>query len=160
MIIPRSGPECADLLVGWWVGGNSTIALICKSVQNIWWSLRKELVWICLAIHIWRVYSVTCQLLVQKAVQMISCQTWRGYEVVSYRWECGTSSTQTLSIKIIEWPRQIHGHGAAKEIPSPPVNGPKDPWPCVLSLPGAQGGFVGDPTSLARDSIYRVPFHV
>ena len=29
----------------------------------------------------------------------------------------------------------------------------KDPWPRVLSLPGAQGGFVGDPTSLARNSI-------
>ncbi len=28
------------------------------------------------------------------------------------------------------------------------------PWPRVLSLPGAQGGFVGDPTSLARDNIY------
>ena len=27
------------------------------------------------------------------------------------------------------------------------------PWPRVLSLPGAQGGFVGDPTSLARDNI-------
>ena len=36
---------------------------------------------------------------------------------------------------------------------SPPVNGPKDPWPSVLSLPGAQGGFVGDPTPLARDNI-------
>ncbi len=33
----------------------------------------------------------------------------------------------------------------------PPVDGPKDPWPRVLSLPGAQGGFVEDPTSLARD---------
>ncbi len=38
----------------------------------------------------------------------------------------------------------------------PPVNGPKDPLPCVLSLPGAQGGFVGDPTSLARDNIYNL----
>ena len=36
---------------------------------------------------------------------------------------------------------------------SPPVNRPKDPWPRVLSLPGAQGGFVGGPTSLARDNI-------
>ncbi len=27
------------------------------------------------------------------------------------------------------------------------------PWPCVLSLPRAQGGFVGDPTSLERDNI-------
>ncbi len=36
---------------------------------------------------------------------------------------------------------------------SPPVKGPKDPWPRVLSLPVAQGGFVGDPTSLARDNI-------
>ncbi len=35
----------------------------------------------------------------------------------------------------------------------PPVNGPKDPWPHVLSLPWAQGGFVGDPTSLAHDNI-------
>ncbi len=26
-------------------------------------------------------------------------------------------------------------------------------WPRVLLLPGAQGGFVGDPTSLARDNI-------
>ncbi len=34
------------------------------------------------------------------------------------------------------------------------MNGPKDPWPRVLSLPGAQGGFVGDPTSLARGNIY------
>ncbi len=33
------------------------------------------------------------------------------------------------------------------------MNGPKDPWPRVLSLPGAQDGFVGDPTSLARDNI-------
>ncbi len=37
---------------------------------------------------------------------------------------------------------------------SPPVNGPKDPWPRVLSLPGAQGGFVGDPTLLARDNMF------
>ena len=37
---------------------------------------------------------------------------------------------------------------------SPPVNGPNDPWPRVLSLPGAQGGFVRDPTSLARDNIF------
>ena len=37
---------------------------------------------------------------------------------------------------------------------NPPVNGPKDPWPRVLSLPGAQGGFVGDPTSLAHDNMY------
>ena len=29
----------------------------------------------------------------------------------------------------------------------------KDPWPRVLSLPRAQGGFVGDPISLARDNI-------
>ena len=33
------------------------------------------------------------------------------------------------------------------------MDGPKDPWPRVLSLPGAQGGFVGDPTSLAHDNI-------
>ncbi len=32
----------------------------------------------------------------------------------------------------------------------PPVDGPKDLWPRVLSLPG---GFVGDPASLARDNI-------
>ena len=32
-------------------------------------------------------------------------------------------------------------------------NGLKDPWPRVLSLPGAQGGFVGDPTLLACDNI-------
>ncbi len=37
---------------------------------------------------------------------------------------------------------------------SPPVNGPKDPRPHVLSLPGAQGGFVWDPASLARNNIY------
>ena len=30
----------------------------------------------------------------------------------------------------------------------PPVDGPKDPWPRVLSLPER---FVGDPASLARD---------
>ncbi len=35
-------------------------------------------------------------------------------------------------------------------------NGPKDPWPRVLSLPGAQGGFVGDPTSLTRDNMFQV----
>ena len=34
------------------------------------------------------------------------------------------------------------------------MDGPKDPWPRVLSLPGAQGGFVGDPTLLARDTIF------
>ena len=34
---------------------------------------------------------------------------------------------------------------------SPPVNRPKDPWPCVLSLAGAQVRFVGDPASLAHD---------
>ncbi len=34
----------------------------------------------------------------------------------------------------------------------PPVDGPKDPWPRVLSLPGR---FVGDPASLARDNILR-----
>ncbi len=33
----------------------------------------------------------------------------------------------------------------------PPVDGPKDPWPRVLSLAGR---FVGDPASLARDNIY------
>ncbi len=33
------------------------------------------------------------------------------------------------------------------------IDGPKDPWPSVLSLPGAQGGFVGDPTLLACDNI-------
>ncbi len=27
--------------------------------------------------------------------------------------------------------------------------------PRVLSLPGAQGGFVGDPTLLARDNIFQ-----
>ena len=32
----------------------------------------------------------------------------------------------------------------------PPVDGPKDPWPRVLSLPE---WFVGDPVSLARDNI-------
>ncbi len=32
----------------------------------------------------------------------------------------------------------------------PPVDGPKDPWRCVLSLPER---FVGDPASLARDNI-------
>ncbi len=32
----------------------------------------------------------------------------------------------------------------------PPVDGPKDPWPRVLSLPER---FVGDPVSLARDNI-------
>ena len=33
----------------------------------------------------------------------------------------GTTPTKTctLSIKKIEWPRQIHSHGAAKEIPCP-----------------------------------------
>ncbi len=35
----------------------------------------------------------------------------------------------------------------------PPVNRPKDPWPCVLSLPVAQDGFVVDPTLPARDNI-------
>ncbi len=34
----------------------------------------------------------------------------------------------------------------------PPVDGPKDPWPRVLSLPER---FVGDPASLARDNIYK-----
>ena len=32
----------------------------------------------------------------------------------------------------------------------PPVDGPKDPWPRVLSLPE---WFVGDPVSLARNTI-------
>ncbi len=32
----------------------------------------------------------------------------------------------------------------------PPVDGPKDPWPLVLSLPER---FVGDPVSLARDNM-------
>ncbi len=32
----------------------------------------------------------------------------------------------------------------------PPVDGPKEPWPRVLSLPER---FVGDPASLARDNI-------
>ncbi len=40
-----------------------------------------------------------------------------------------------------------------------PVDGPKDPWPRVLSLPGAHGGFVGDPTSLARDNINNITSH-
>ncbi len=34
----------------------------------------------------------------------------------------------------------------------PPVDGPKDPWPRVLSLPER---FVGEPASLARDTINR-----
>ncbi len=34
----------------------------------------------------------------------------------------------------------------------PPVDGPNDPWPRVLSLPGR---FVGDPASLARDNTYQ-----
>ena len=33
----------------------------------------------------------------------------------------------------------------------PPVDGPKDPWPRVLSLPE---WFVGDPASPARDNIF------
>ncbi len=33
------------------------------------------------------------------------------------------------------------------------MDGPKDPCPRVLSLPEAQGGFVGDPASQARDNI-------
>ena len=33
----------------------------------------------------------------------------------------------------------------------PPVDGPKDPWPRVLSLPGR---FIGDPASLACDNMY------
>ncbi len=32
----------------------------------------------------------------------------------------------------------------------PPVDGPKDPWPCLLSL---LERFVGDAASLARDNI-------
>ncbi len=35
----------------------------------------------------------------------------------------------------------------------PPVDGPKDPWLRVLSLPGR---FVGDPASLARENIFFV----
>ena len=35
----------------------------------------------------------------------------------------------------------------------PPVDGPKDPWPRVLSLPGR---FVGDPASLARDNHHHI----
>ncbi len=35
-------------------------------------------------------------------------------------------------------------------VKGPPVDGPKDPWPRVLSLPGR---FVGDPASLAHDNI-------
>ncbi len=36
----------------------------------------------------------------------------------------------------------------------PPVDGPKDPWPRVLSLPER---FVGDPASLASDNMYMEP---
>ncbi len=36
---------------------------------------------------------------------------------------------------------------------SPTVNGTNDTWPRVMSLSGAQGGFVGDPASLAHDNI-------
>ncbi len=36
------------------------------------------------------------------------------------------------------------------------VDGPNDPWPCVLSLPER---FVGDPASLARDSIVTLWAH-
>ncbi len=39
----------------------------------------------------------------------------------------------------------------------PPVDGPKDPWPRVLSLPGR---FVGDPASLARDNIYLLTYTI
>ncbi len=35
----------------------------------------------------------------------------------------------------------------------PPVDGPKDSWPRVLSLPER---FVGDPASLARDNMLRI----
>ena len=35
----------------------------------------------------------------------------------------------------------------------PPVDGPKDPWPRVLSLPER---FVGDPASLAHDSVIAI----
>ncbi len=38
----------------------------------------------------------------------------------------------------------------ANQMSGPPVDGPKDPWPRVLSLPER---FVGDPASLARDNI-------
>ncbi len=34
------------------------------------------------------------------------------------------------------------------------VGSPENRHISVLSLPGAQGGFVGDPTSLACDNIY------
>ena len=40
------------------------------------------------------------------------------------------------------------------------MDGPMDPWPSVLSLPGR---FVGDPASLARDNIYislQMAFHI
>ncbi len=40
----------------------------------------------------------------------------------------------------------------------PPVNGPKDPWSRVLSLPGALGGLLETP-SRQHMPIYR-PFHV
>ncbi len=33
------------------------------------------------------------------------------------------------------------------------LDGPKDPWSCVLSLPRR---FVGDPASLARDNILEI----
>ncbi len=39
----------------------------------------------------------------------------------------------------------------------PPVDGPKDPWPRVLSLPER---FVGDPASLARDNIFDIFYTV
>ncbi len=37
------------------------------------------------------------------------------------------------------------------------MDGPKDPWPLVLSLPGR---FVGDPASLARDNILAINPHM
>ena len=82
-----------------------------------------------------------------------------------------TSSSAQMKILLPRWPEHvimgIHGEHAQKFV-TPSVIGcfgysgvvilwlngqVKDPWPRVLSLPGGQGGFVGDPTSLARDNI-------
>ena len=53
---------------------------------------------------------------------------------------------------LVKKANQVCGSFLCKKI-CPPVDGRKDPWPCVLSL---HERFVGDPASLARDNIVSV----
>ncbi len=52
--------------------------------------------------------------------------------------------------------RSISFLNFCRQLFSPPVNGPKDPWPRVLSLPGAQGGLLETPPRWQATIYYEI----